>query len=402
MLLVSLAALFGQWQPVGPPGGDFRALAMAKANDNIQYLAASGSYGMIWKTTDAGNNWNPAGAVGTTVYALAVDPVNANIVYAGGYSNIFRSTNGGVSWTPQTLPATTRYAQGLAVHPTSSATIMASCYYYANSFYHAGFLKSTNSGANWTSVSLAADTSYGLGLAVDPTNPDNIYVCGYYRNAGASIPAVYKSTDGGSTFAATGAVSTGSYCRSVVVHQTNSDYLYAGTDDAIFRSTDRGTSWATAASVSYNYSLATTPANANLLYSGGYGVIYRSTDAGATWTSQGTGLHGGYFYGLAAARSNANAVYGANNTGFYRSTNTGGGWACAHNGLLSAPVTVMANAPSAPGTIYVDNEGASMYRSMNNGAAWIQLTKPLSCGSVCAFAIYQNDPNTVLALEGSG
>jgi photosystem II stability/assembly factor-like uncharacterized protein len=402
LLLLPIALLTGQWQSMGPAGGDFRDLAVAPANDNIQYLASNGSYGIIWKTSDAGNTWNRAGAVGTTVYSLAVDPGNANIVYAGAYNYIYRSTNAGATWSQQTPPSSARYIQELKVHPTAAATVMATCYQYVGSYYHAGFLKSTNSGGSWTILTLSADTSFGFGLAVDPSNPNNIYVCGYRQNAGTSCPVLYKSTDGGSVFAPITNLPGGAYCHSVAVHQTNSNYVYAGTNAGIYRSTDAGAAWTLASSASYNYSMTTTPADANLLYSGGSGVIYRSTDAGATWTSVSAGLNGSYFYGLTAARSNASIVYAANNTDFYRSTNTGANWAIAHNGLNTAPVTVLSVAPSAPGTIYVDNNGETMYRSGNGGAGWTPLTKPLSCGSVCALPVHHNDPNTVLALEGSG
>ena len=54
MWLLPVALLFAQWQPMGPPGGNFRALATTPTNDNIQYLAAYGSPSNIWKTTEIG------------------------------------------------------------------------------------------------------------------------------------------------------------------------------------------------------------------------------------------------------------------------------------------------------------------------------------------------------------
>jgi photosystem II stability/assembly factor-like uncharacterized protein len=188
------------------------------------------------------------------------------------------------------------------------------------------------------------------------------------------------------------------------VHQTNSNYIYAGTMYGVYRSTNGGTSWAllSPSSQYYNFSLTTTPANTNLLYSSGYGIIYRTTDGGTTWTSSSTGLSGYYFYGLAASRTLANVVYAANNTDYYRSTDTGGSWAYAHTGLYAVPVSTMANAPSAQGTIYIDNEGTSQCRSTDNCVTWTKLTQPIGCGVICDFAIAYDNPNIVLELEGSG
>ncbi len=409
VLLVSFPAgiLIGQWQSMGPPGGNFRAMAMAPSNDNIIYLAAYGSPSSIWKTMDAGNNWSRVGSVSDNVYSLAVDPTNVNIVYAGGINYMSRSTNGGINWTTQTLPSYHWYLYETRVHPTTPTTIMASCWIYINSNYHMGFLKSTNSGTTWASETLSVDSSYSYSycMNIDPTNPNNVYVGGYRYVSSIYTPTVYKSTDGGNTFALTGTiVSTSYYVYSVAVHQTNSNYVYAGTMYGVYRSTNGGASWTIASPTSYyyNYSLTTTPANVNLLYSSGSGIIYRSTDAGATWASSNLGLTGSYFYGLAASRTIATNVYAANNTDYYRSTNTGANWAYAHNGLNAAPVTAMINAPSAPSTIYIDNDGSSQVRSTNNGATWTSLTKPLTCGSLCDFAVAYNNPNYLLEFEGSG
>ena len=410
MWLLPVAALFAQWQAMGPLGGNFRAMATTPSNDNIQYIATSASPSSIWKTTDAGNTWNRIGSVSDNVYSMAVDPTNANIIYAGGVSYMSRSTDAGVTWTQQSLPTYHYYLYETRVHPTTPTTVMASCWIYINNNYHMGFLKSTNSGTTWTSESLSVDTttySYSYCMNIDPTNPNNVYVGGYIYSSslGTVTPAVYKSTDCGNTFAMTGALPASTYyVYSMLVHQTNSNYVYAGTQYGVCRSTNGGTSWTliSPSTYYYNFSLTTTPANTNIIYSSGSGMIYRTTDGGTTWASSSTGLAGSYFYGLAASRTLANKVYAVNNTDYYRSTDTGTNWAFAHTGLYAMPVSQMANAPSAPGTIYIDNEGASQCRSTNNGATWTRMTQPIGCGVICDFAIAYNDPNTFLELEGSG
>lgn len=402
LIFMPLATLFAQWQAMGPPGGDFRALATAPGNSSIIYLASTNSPSNIWKTTNAGDSWTRAGSVNSYVYSLAVDPTNSDILYAGG-TYMYRSTNGGSTWTQLTLPSSHWYMYDVEVHPTVPTVVMASCYVYAGSYYRMGFLKSTNSGTSWTSETLSVDTSYSYSLAVDRSNPNNVYVGGYRRMSGVYTPTVYKSTDGGNTFAATGAIPSGGYyVYSMAVHETNSNYVYAGTLYGVYRSTDGGGAWTRVSTYNYNYSLTTTPLNANLLYSGGSGVVLRSTDAGATWTAHNTGLAGSIFYGVAASRSSASTVFAVNNSDFFRSTNTGANWARADYGLNAAPVTAMANAPSEQSRLYVDSDGANQYRSTNNGATWTVMTKPLSCGSLCDFAVAYNSPNYVLEFEGSG
>ena len=414
VVLVMLPAvmLIGQWQPMGPLGGNFRAMATTPSNDNIQYLATGISPSSIWKTTDAGNSWNRVGTINDNVYSMAVDPTNPSIIYAGGVSTMNRSTNAGVTWTQLSLPSYHYYLYETRVHPTTPTTIMASCWIYLSNIgtYHMGFLKSTNSGTTWTSETLSVDSttySYSYCMNIDPTNPNNVYVGGYiYGTAsGTYTPAVYKSTDGGNTFALTGAFPANTYyVYSVAVHQTNSNTVYAGTMYGVCRSTNAGTTWTLVSPSSqyYNFSLTTTPANPSLIYSSGSGNIYRSTDAGTTWTSSSTGLTGSYFYGLAASRTQATRVYAANNTDYYRSTDTGASWAYAHTGLYATPVTTMNNAPSAPGTVYIDQNGSVQQRSVNNGATWTPMTLALGCGVICDFAVAYNNPNYLLEFEGSG
>ncbi len=404
LLCSPIVLCFGQWQAMGPPGGSFRALAIAPSNENIIYLASSNYPSSIWKSTDGGNNWSRVGGINYYVYSLSVDPTNPNIVFAGGIY-IYRSTDGGVTWTQLTLPSNHYYIYTVKVHPTTPTTILASCYIYANSYYHMGFLKSTNSGTNWVSETLSADTGYAYAMAVDPSNPNNIYVGGYRCISGSYVPTIYKSTDGGSNFTTFYTLPSSSYyVYSLAVHETNSNYVYAGTMYGIYRSTDAGATWTMTSTSSYyyNYSLTTTPANTNLIYAGGNGYVHRSTDAGSTWTMISNGLAGSTFYGVVASRTNSARAYATNNTDFYVSTNTGAEWIAAHNGLNASPITAMAVAPSSQSTIYVDNEGVSMYKTTNSGNTWIKLNKPLACGSVSDIAVYNNDPNTLVALEGSG
>jgi len=90
--LLPIAILFAQWQPMGPAGGNFRAMATTPSNDNIQYLATSISPSSIWKTTDAGNNWNLTGTCpGTSyyVYSVAVHQTNSNYAYAATLYGIY-------------------------------------------------------------------------------------------------------------------------------------------------------------------------------------------------------------------------------------------------------------------------------------------------------------------------
>src|SRR5213594_650994 len=78
--------LFGEmrWRCIGPfRGGRTVAIAGVPGKANVFYMAAVN--GGVWKTTDAGNTWQPifdnqpTGSVG----AIAVAPSNPDIIYVG-------------------------------------------------------------------------------------------------------------------------------------------------------------------------------------------------------------------------------------------------------------------------------------------------------------------------------
>jgi photosystem II stability/assembly factor-like uncharacterized protein len=73
------------------------ALALDPGDSNILY---AGSTNGIYKSFDAGMTWRlESGSTGLEVSALAVDPKNTDTVYAGTYNaGVFRSGDGGRSW----------------------------------------------------------------------------------------------------------------------------------------------------------------------------------------------------------------------------------------------------------------------------------------------------------------
>ena len=59
------------------------------------------------------------------VTALAIDPQNSSIVYAGTGSGVFRSTDGGTNWVAVNSGLTTLSVTTLAIDPQSPGTVYA-------------------------------------------------------------------------------------------------------------------------------------------------------------------------------------------------------------------------------------------------------------------------------------
>jgi hypothetical protein len=69
----------------------------------------------VFKSTDGGATWSST-SLTRTVWALAIDPQNPNILYAGTerWGRVFKSTDGGATWSGTSL---TRTVWALAIDP---------------------------------------------------------------------------------------------------------------------------------------------------------------------------------------------------------------------------------------------------------------------------------------------
>jgi photosystem II stability/assembly factor-like uncharacterized protein len=242
---------------------------------------------------------------------VAFHPTNANTIFAGvAQGGLWKSTNGGTSWTPLTdnLPITR--ISDICIDPSNSNTM----YISVCDFEYIGFGLFLNGRKR--------HTHYGLG--------------------------VYKTTDGGSSWSATGLTfqltdGDASLIRKVVVNPANNNELVACGASGMYRSTNGGTSWVKKLD-SLFWDLHQDPANPNILYAStgwvmnsntGNAGVYKSTDFGNTWIMLNTGMPAtgsiqrvklaiapndpNYIYALCV--DTQNGLYG-----FYKSTNAGATW----------------------------------------------------------------------------
>jgi photosystem II stability/assembly factor-like uncharacterized protein len=130
----------------------------------------------IYRSIDGGTTWEPPDdplIANVGFRGLAVDPKNANIVYAGAFFNrgLFKSDDGGNTWSSINigLPAPHGHFSAIAVDPKNTNVV------YAGG--SSGLFKSLNAGASWTRLTAGLDVSVNVsGIVVDPTNTSVVYV----------------------------------------------------------------------------------------------------------------------------------------------------------------------------------------------------------------------------------
>jgi hypothetical protein len=221
-------------------------LAVDLRNSNIVYAAFEYqsdepcSDGSLRKSVDGGLTWSSTpfkdlGISASCILALVIDPQHpANLYAAFSYGGVFKSTDAGASWSPANSGLTdaqgSSSAQALAIDPRNSHIL----YTVSSPGSNWGVFKSNDAGASWNLASSGLpplpklDNDFLPRLAIDPTNPDRVYVGVVSDNSAF----VFKSNDGGASWTDTGlAVSAGccGFFGGLAVSSQVPSTVYAGT-----------------------------------------------------------------------------------------------------------------------------------------------------------------------------
>ncbi len=220
--------------------------------------------------------------------ALAVDPTDSAVVYAGLAYSIARSADGGASWRllPRHLEDFPQI-RTIAVDPRHPATLYATGTDIAVPEPLACIaVKSQDFGRHWTCLEAPGVGSTVDFLVLDPTRPATIY---------AHADALVQSTDGGLTWHD---LHFDEELRALAVDPLRPAMLYADSPLDLWTSDDAGRSWGRAENGLPHGTFGALAidrrdrAAAYVVVTGqpGEGEVFRSRDGGASWAPTGGGL----------------------------------------------------------------------------------------------------------------
>ncbi len=190
-----------------------------------------------------------------------VSAVDANNVWvstydgSGGAANsqdYSRTTDGGTTWTPGmiTTPATFNWSNIWAI----SATTAWACFYDASGATGGGIFKTSDGGATWAQQGVGSiyNNTGSFADIVYFWDANNGVTIGDPAGPGTSFYEIYTTTDGGTTWTRTptanipGKLSASEY-GIVNLYSANGNTIWFGTNQGrMYKSTDKGLTWTVA------------------------------------------------------------------------------------------------------------------------------------------------------------
>jgi photosystem II stability/assembly factor-like uncharacterized protein len=305
-----------RWRTIGPArGGRVTAVAGHPDQPLTFYFGSTG--GGVWRTTNAGATWVPltdgqlpVGSIG----AVTVAPIDTTMIWVGTGSDgirsnvsigkgVYVSTDGGRRWQARGL-ATVGQIGTIAVHPRDARTAWVAA--IGNPFAPTpdrGIYKTTDGGATWRKTLFVSDSTGAVDVVLAPDDPRTVYAAmwraqrtPYTVISGAREGGLYKSTDGGETWAKlTTGLPAGLFGKSdLSVSAADPARVYAlieapGDERGLYRSDDRGATWRIVNRTFdllrrpfYYTQVVADPTNADIVYVNNEG-FFKSTDAGRTF-----------------------------------------------------------------------------------------------------------------------
>jgi photosystem II stability/assembly factor-like uncharacterized protein len=207
------------YRSIGPHrGGRSAAVTGVPGEPNLFYFGAAG--GGVWKTLDGGRTWDNIsdGYFGGSIGAVEVAKSDPNVIYVGGGEKtlrgnvssgygIWKTEDGGKTWTSAGLK-NSRHVPRIRIHPTNSdivyAAVLGNIY---KPTQDRGIYKSTDGGKTWAQKLFVNDQSGFVDLTLDPNNPRILYASSwrakrtpYSLSSGGDGSGLWKSTDSGETW----------------------------------------------------------------------------------------------------------------------------------------------------------------------------------------------------------
>ena len=242
----------------------------------------AGTWYLPYKSNDGGQTWRSIknGIIDDSdIFAIDIDPRDPNHVIASACSGIYETKNGGEQWSKvQGIPSQSRRTRAIVQHPSIAGLVFAGT--------TEGFWLSNRGGADGSWMVTTSRQLEVNSIAIHPSRPQTIYI-------GTNNYGVMVSNDGGKNFMPTNGGYSGRFANVILADRETPGRIYAATINTttgggfLFVSTDNGETWRPSMRSMpprlITYAILQDVRDANLIYLGTNLGVYRSLDRGASW-----------------------------------------------------------------------------------------------------------------------
>jgi photosystem II stability/assembly factor-like uncharacterized protein len=313
-----------RFRNIGPQvsGGRLGAVAGTDRDSSLYYAGAAG--GGVWKTTNAGQSWEPMFDKQDvqSIGAIAIDPANENVVWVGTGEGaprndvipgdgVYRSSDGGKTWQ-HALTLRSALVAKIEIDPRDPNTVLVGVLGdpFADSADR-GMYRTTDGGKTWRKT-LYVDARTGVSdMDASRKTPGVVFAgmwtyrrTGWSSDSGGTRGGLYKSNDFGATWqrlSGNGLPSGATGRIGIAIAPSNDQRIYAlieSKQGLLWRSDDGGASWQMASDNTliderpfYYTHVFVDPADENHLWTLSVHVAV-SGDGGKTWKVGARGVHG--------------------------------------------------------------------------------------------------------------
>lgn len=294
------------------------------------------------------------------VRAIAVDPRDSQVIYAGTQYGPYRSADGGEGWTALGLPDAGMAVWSLLFYPRDASVL------YAGTA-PAAVYRSEDGGDTWRRLrSVRAPGRVKMSfstrvtrLAADPSVPHELY-------AGLEVDGVLRSLDGGETW---------EDCGEDLVRLAERPHLKS----RIVSDTD-------IEGMMDSHALCVSSAQPGAVFLAARMGIFRSADRGMTWEDMEIGRFSPFTYArdVQVSPHSARTLYAclspaarSADGSLYRSDDLGQSWRRADRGV-KARSTMMAVALHGkdPDQVYCVTRGGQVFGTQDGGGSWREYPLP--------------------------
>ncbi len=361
------------WEFVGPENVGGRITDIEIPIDKATTYFVGAASGGIFKTTDAGNTWQPIfdDQEMLSIGDIEISKKNTDIIWAGtGEVNagggslaydgdgIYKSIDGGLTWETRGLPDVGSIGKIIIDPVNDDIVYVAAMGPLFRNDTNRGVYKTTDGGDTWNQVLFVSDITGVIDMAIHPTNGNVLYAASWERvrrpdnrSYGGATSGIYRSNDGGMNWEElTNGLPSNPNEKgriSIDISQSNPNVLYTRYADAngsirgVFKTVDGGDTWQEVNSsqltnVGFHWwfrGIYIDPKDENTLYNVDF-VVEKSTDGGMNWQSAFPNVHVDQHALAFNTLVNDEVVLG-NDGGFYKSADAG----VSSTKDLSLPIT---------------------------------------------------------------